>query len=56
MTALDITDIKMIGTSDYEAAVAIAAVEAELDGGMDLAEQIRSDYRLAKALHEEGLL
>jgi hypothetical protein len=47
--AMDITNTAYITTSEYEALVAIAAVEAELSGDYDRAEQIRKDYR-------EGLL
>lgn len=50
MTAIDITDTYWIGTSEYDACVAIAAIDAELDGCMDLAETIRADYAQAKAL------
>jgi hypothetical protein len=52
MTAIDITDTYWIGTGEYEAAVAIAAIEAEMDGDTDGAEQIRADYREALALAE----
>lgn len=50
MTAIDITDTYWIGTGEYEAACAIAAVECELDGSMEAAEQIRRDYAEALAL------
>ena len=50
MPAIDITDIRYIGTSDYDAAVAIAAVEAELDGDSALADTIRADYAEALLL------
>jgi hypothetical protein len=47
---MDITTTEYIGTAEMEATVAIAALDAELDGDYDLAEQIRSDYREALAL------
>lgn len=50
MPVIDITDIRFIGTSEYDATVAIAAVEAELDGDMALADTIRADYAEALAL------
>ena len=51
MPVIDITDIRFIGTKEYDAAVAIAAVEAELDGDIVLADSIRKDYADACALH-----
>lgn len=52
MPAIDITDIRFIGTKEYEAACAIAAVEAELDGDHALAATIRHDYDEALFLAE----
>jgi len=47
---MDITTTAYIGTSEYEAYIAITALDSELDGNIDLAEQIRADYREALAL------
>jgi hypothetical protein len=47
---MDITTTEYIGTSEMEATVAIAALDAELDGDYSLAEQIRHDYAEAVAL------
>jgi len=50
MPVIDITDTYWINTGEYNAAVAIAAVEAEMDGDYDLAEQIRKDAAEARLL------
>lgn len=50
MPAIDITDTYWIGTKEYEAAVALAALDAEMDGDTALAEQIRADHAEAKLL------
>jgi hypothetical protein len=47
---MDITNTALIGTSEYEATIALAALEAEMDGDMALAEQIRRDHAEAKML------
>ena len=50
MPAIDITDTYWIGTSEYDAAIAIAALDAEMDGDIALADQIRADYAEATLL------
>ena len=47
---MDITNTALIGTSEYEALVALAALDAEMDGDMALAEQIRKDHAEARML------
>lgn len=52
MPAIDITDTMFATTPDFEAAVALAALDAEMDGDYEMAEQIRKDGAEAIMLAE----
>lgn len=47
---MDITNTALINTSEYEAYVAVLAVEMELAGDMAAAEQIRKDFAEGRML------